>query len=133
MGDWVGKESALALLGKACTADEEIHFAGRLRLYLHRGNNYFGCGARQCSRTAEPFGGRGRKAGAVQIILNLGTMLRADQFPHGGASLRMTRLVPMQLRRRGVETRLQIPEEAVSQLPGRPLLCFEGVRLQLVL
>ena len=46
------------------------------------------------------------KRDGMQISLNLGAMLRPDQFPHGGANLRMTGLVPMQLRRRGVETRL---------------------------
>jgi hypothetical protein len=41
----------------------------------------------------------------MQITLNLGAMLRLDQLPTGAATLRMTRLVPMQMRRRGVETR----------------------------
>ncbi len=54
------------------------------------------------------------KRDGMQISLNLGAMLRPDQLPHGGATLRMTRVVPMQLRRRGVETRLVIPGEAVT-------------------
>jgi site-specific DNA recombinase len=52
------------------------------------------------------------KRDGMQITLNLGAML--PQFPHGGASLRMTRLVPMQLRRRGVETRMVILGEAIA-------------------
>jgi DNA invertase Pin-like site-specific DNA recombinase len=54
------------------------------------------------------------KRDGMQITVNLGAMLRPDQFPPGRANLRMTRLVPMQLRRRGVETRLVIPGEAVT-------------------
>jgi site-specific DNA recombinase len=50
----------------------------------------------------------------MQITLNLGAMLRLDQFPPRRANLRITRLVPMQMRRRGVETRLVIPGEAVA-------------------
>ena len=60
----------------------------------------------------------------LQITPNLGSMLRPDQFPHGGATMRMTRLVPLQLRRLGVETRMVIPEKR-SPPPGRTLLCFE--------
>ncbi|MGB8414504.1 MAG: recombinase family protein [Candidatus Binatus sp.] len=62
------------------------------------------------------------KREGMQITLNLGAMLRPDQFPHGGANLRMTRLVPMQLRRRGVETRLVIPGEAVTATRTDPAL-----------
>ena len=58
----------------------------------------------------------------MQITLNLGAMLRPDQLPHGGANLRMTRLIPMQLRRRGVETRLVIPGEAVTATRTDPAL-----------
>ena len=58
----------------------------------------------------------------MQITLNLGAMLRPDQLPHGGANLRMTRLIPMQLRRRGVETRLVIPGEAVTVSRTDPAL-----------
>jgi hypothetical protein len=60
------------------------------------------------------------KRDGMQITLNLGAML--PQFPHGGATLRMTRLVPMQLRRRGVETRLVIPGEAVTATRTDPAL-----------
>ena len=49
----------------------------------------------------------------MQITLNLRALLPSDRFPAGGADLRMTRLVPMQMRRRGVETRLVLPGEAV--------------------
>src|SRR5271166_3989250 len=64
----------------------------------------------------------------MQITLNLGAMLRPDQFPHRGATLRMTRLVPMQLRRRGVETRLVIPREAVTASRTDPALLRALVR-----
>ena len=62
------------------------------------------------------------KRDGMQVTLNLGAMLRPDQFPRGGATLRMTRLVPMQLRRRGVETRLVIPGEAVTASRTDPTL-----------
>ena len=58
----------------------------------------------------------------MQITLNLGAMLRLDQFPPSRANLRMTRLVPMQMRRRGVETRLVIPGEAVAASRTDPAL-----------
>jgi len=68
------------------------------------------------------------KRDGMQITLNLGAMLRPDQFPHGRANLRMTRLVPMQLRRRGVETRLVIPGEAVTASRTDPALLRAVVR-----
>lgn len=49
----------------------------------------------------------------MQITLNLRALLPSDRFPGGGANLRMTRLVQLQMRRRGVETRLVLPGEAV--------------------
>ena len=49
----------------------------------------------------------------MQITLNLRALLPSDRFPAGGANLRMTRLVPLQIRRRGIETRLVLPGEAV--------------------
>jgi len=64
----------------------------------------------------------------LQITLNLGSMLRPDQFPHGGATMRMNRLVPMQLRRRGVETRMVIPGEAVTATRTDPALLRALVR-----
>ena len=54
------------------------------------------------------------KRDRLQITLNLRALLPADRFPAGGANLRITRLVPMQMRRRGVETRVLIPGEAVA-------------------
>src|SRR5271156_5843189 len=72
------------------------------------------------------------KRDGMQITLNLGAMLRPDQFPHGRANLRMTRLVPMQLRRRGVETRLVIPGEAVSIPDGPCSASSSGARLPVV-
>jgi hypothetical protein len=62
------------------------------------------------------------KRDGMQITLNLGSMLRPDQFPPGGANLRMTRLVPMRLKRRGVETRMVIPGEAVTSSRTDPAL-----------
>src|SRR5271163_3408466 len=62
------------------------------------------------------------KRDGMQITLNLGSILRPDQFPHGTTNLRMTRAVPMQLRRRGVETRLVIPGEAVTAFRTDPAL-----------
>ena len=47
----------------------------------------------------------------MQITLNLRGLLPADRFPAGGADLRMTRLVPLQMKRRGVETRLVLPSD----------------------
>ena len=44
------------------------------------------------------------KRDGLQITLNLRALLPADRFPAGGANLRITRLVPMQMRRRGVES-----------------------------
>jgi hypothetical protein len=58
----------------------------------------------------------------MQITLNLGAMLKRDQFPRGGENLRMTRVVPMQMRQRGVETRLVIPGEAVTVSRTDPAL-----------
>jgi site-specific DNA recombinase len=57
------------------------------------------------------------KRDGMQITLDLGAML-----PRGAANLRMTRVVPMQLRRRGVETRLVIPGEAVTASRTDPAL-----------
>ena len=68
------------------------------------------------------------KRDGMQITLNLGSMLRPDQLPHGGAPLRMTRLVPMQLRRRGVETRMVIAGEAVTAYRTDPALLRALVR-----
>src|SRR5271167_3683653 len=68
------------------------------------------------------------KCDGMQITLNLGAMLRPDQFPHGRATLRMTRMVPMQLRRRGVETRLVIPGEAVTASRKDPAMLRALVR-----
>ena len=60
----------------------------------------------------------------MQITLNLRALLPSDRFPAGGANLRMTRLVPLQMRRRGVETRLVLPGEAVVA-PRTDPRCFE--------
>ena len=62
------------------------------------------------------------KRDGMQITLNLRALLPADRFPGGGANLRMTRLVPLQMRRRGVETRLVLPGEAVAASRTDPAL-----------
>jgi len=54
------------------------------------------------------------KRGGMQITLNLRALVPVDRFPSGGSNLRITRLVTVQLRRRGVETRLVIPGEEVA-------------------
>jgi hypothetical protein len=54
------------------------------------------------------------KRDGMQITLNLRALLPADRFPAGGTNLRMIRLVPLQMRRRGIETRLVIPGEEVA-------------------
>ena len=58
----------------------------------------------------------------MQITLNLRALLPSDRFPAGGADLRITRLVPLQMRRRGVETRLVLPGEAVAAPRTDPAL-----------
>jgi hypothetical protein len=62
------------------------------------------------------------KRDSMQITLNLRALLTTNQFPEGGANLRMTRPVPMQMKRRGVETRLVIPGEAVAASCTDPAL-----------
>jgi site-specific DNA recombinase len=59
------------------------------------------------------------KRDAMQITLNLRALLPTELVLDRGASLRLTRVVHMQMKRRGVETRLVIPGEAVavSQCP----------------
>jgi hypothetical protein len=54
------------------------------------------------------------KREGMQITLDLRALLPADRFPAGGTNLRMTRLVPLQMRRRGIETRLVIPGEELA-------------------
>ena|SRR5215472_3741038 len=51
------------------------------------------------------------KGDGMQITLSLRALLPAERFPAGGPNLQMTRRVPLQLRRRGVETRLVLPGE----------------------
>jgi site-specific DNA recombinase len=54
------------------------------------------------------------KREGMQITLNLPALLPADRFPCGGADLRIARLVTMQMKRHGVETRLVLPGEAIA-------------------
>jgi site-specific DNA recombinase len=59
----------------------------------------------------------------MQITLNLRVLLPAELASDGGASLRITRVVKMQMKRRGVETRLVIPgEEAIASRTDPALL-----------
>jgi site-specific DNA recombinase len=58
----------------------------------------------------------------MKITLNLRALLPADRFPVGGTDLRMTRTVPLQMRRRGIETRIVIPGEEVAVRRKDPAL-----------
>ena len=62
------------------------------------------------------------KRAGIQIMLNLRALLPAEQFPAGGANLSMSRLIPLQMRRRGVETRLVIPGAQVAVSRTDPAL-----------
>jgi site-specific DNA recombinase len=62
------------------------------------------------------------KRDAMQIALNLRALLPVDRFPAGATNLRMTRLVPLQMRRRGVETRLVLPGEVQTSRADPALL-----------
>ena len=62
------------------------------------------------------------KREGMQITLNLRALLPADKFPCGGANLRSTRLVPLQIRRRGIETRLVLPGEMQASRTDPALL-----------
>jgi len=62
------------------------------------------------------------KRDGMQITLNLRALLPIDIVSDGGASLRMTHVVQMQMKRRGVETRLVIPGEAVAVSRSDPAL-----------
>jgi site-specific DNA recombinase len=57
----------------------------------------------------------------IQITVNLGALL-APELSSCEINLRMTRLVPMQMKRRGVETRLVIPGEKVAVSRSDPAL-----------
>ena len=58
----------------------------------------------------------------IQITLNLRALLPAERFPSGGTDLRMSRLVPLQMRRRGIETRLVLPGETHATSRTDPAL-----------
>ena len=62
------------------------------------------------------------KRDAMQITLNLRALLPVDRSPAGATKLRMTRLVQLQMRRRGVETRLVLPGEATAVPRREPAL-----------
>jgi site-specific DNA recombinase len=54
------------------------------------------------------------KRDGMQITVDLRALLPSDRFPASRANLRMTRFVPLQMRRRGIETRLVVPGEKVA-------------------
>jgi len=58
----------------------------------------------------------------MQITLNIRALLPNELASDRGAGLRMTRIVQMQMKRRGVETRLVIPGEAVTASRRDPAL-----------
>jgi site-specific DNA recombinase len=58
----------------------------------------------------------------MQITLDLRGLLPTELVSDGARSLRMTRVVHMQMKRRGVETRLVIPGEAVAVCRCDPAL-----------
>jgi site-specific DNA recombinase len=62
------------------------------------------------------------KGDGMQITLDLRALLPAERFPAGGSNLRMTRPVPLQMRRRGVETRLVLPGEIQASRTDPALL-----------
>jgi site-specific DNA recombinase len=62
------------------------------------------------------------KRDGMQITLNLRALLPTELVSERGGSLRMTRIVHMQMKRRGVETRLVIPGEAVAVSRSDPAL-----------
>ena len=51
------------------------------------------------------------KPEGMQIALNLRALVQPDRFPKGGNNLRMTRLVPLDMRRRGIEYPSVLPGE----------------------
>jgi len=57
----------------------------------------------------------------IQITVNLQHLLPHERIEEG-SELRMTRLIPMQMKRRGVETRLVIPGEAIVPARTDPAL-----------
>jgi site-specific DNA recombinase len=62
------------------------------------------------------------KRDGMQITLNLRALLYNEPISYGGASLRMIRVMHMQMKRRGVETRLVIPGEAAAVFRTDPAL-----------
>ena len=62
------------------------------------------------------------KRDGMQITLNLRALLPTELVSDGGGSLWMTRVVRMQMKRRGVETRVVIPGEAVAVSRSDPAL-----------
>jgi len=62
------------------------------------------------------------KRDGMQVTLNLRALLPTDPISGVGASIRMTRVMHMQMKRRGVETQLVIPGEAVAVSRSDPAL-----------
>src|SRR5262249_29638666 len=59
--------------------------------------------------------------GRMQVTLNLRPLL-APELPNGGTGVRMNRVVPIGMKRRGVETRLVIPGETGALSRSDPAL-----------
>jgi hypothetical protein len=72
------------------------------------------------------------KRDGMQITLNLRALLSVDRFPTGATNLRMTRLVPLQMKQRGVETRLVLPSEVQPSRSDPALLRAVAPRLSVV-
>jgi site-specific DNA recombinase len=64
----------------------------------------------------------------MQITLDLRAFLPADRFPSGRPSLTIARFVPLEMKRRGVETRLVLPGEALVAPRTDPALLRALVR-----
>jgi site-specific DNA recombinase len=62
------------------------------------------------------------KRDRMEIALNVRALLPTDRFAVGGANLHIARSFPLQMKRRGVETRLVLPGEAVAVAATDPAL-----------
>jgi site-specific DNA recombinase len=58
----------------------------------------------------------------MQITLDLRALLPTELVSDGGGGIRITRVIHMQMKRRGIETRLVIPGEAVAVCRSDPAL-----------
>ena len=62
------------------------------------------------------------KRDGMQITLNLRALLPNELVSDSGANIRLTRVLQMQIKRRGVETRLVVPGEDVTVARNDPAL-----------